>query len=143
MILLTTLLYILFIASAIVLVVVILLQEGRGGGLTDVLGQSGQATFGVGAAGINRFTFAMIGLFLGSALGIHYLNRSSIGDTVLEDAPISAPALPGDLGGDATGGAPAGGTPAGGAPAGNTPPSAPPSTPPGNTGGGDTPEQPK
>ena len=32
------------------------MQEGRGGGLTDALGTSGQQTFGVKAEGINKFT---------------------------------------------------------------------------------------
>jgi preprotein translocase subunit SecG len=70
-----TLLYILFVLAAIVLIVVILLQEGKGGGLTDALGTSGQATFGVGASGINRFTGITAGVFLVAALLIHILNR--------------------------------------------------------------------
>lgn len=97
----STILYILFVVSAIVLIVVILLQEGRGGGLTDALGTSGQATFGVGASGINRFTFVMIALFLGSALTLHLVNRqasgSSVVNSVLPDTPppIEGSALPG------------------------------------------------
>jgi len=95
MALLSILLYIVFVLSAIVLVVVVLLQEGRGGGLTDALGTSGQATFGVGAAGINRFTFVMVGVFLCSALAIHYVNRSVVSGSILNDkAPASAPATP-------------------------------------------------
>jgi preprotein translocase subunit SecG len=112
---LVPLLYILFIVSAIVLVVVILLQEGRGGGLTDALGTSGQATFGVGAAGINRFTFWAIAIFLGSALALHFLNRvTSSGSFVPASGP--PPVFPTD-----------GGTGPGG---GGTPP------PPGTPGGG-------
>ncbi len=84
------LLYILFVLAAIVLVVVILLQEGRGGGLTDALGTSGQQTFGVGASGINRFTGITAAVFLGSALLIHVLNRQIANRSVMNDA--SAPA---------------------------------------------------
>jgi preprotein translocase subunit SecG len=77
-----TLLYILFVLAAIVLVVVILLQEGKGGGLTDALGTSGQATFGVGASGINRFTGITAGVFLVTALLIHIMNRRAGQETV-------------------------------------------------------------
>ena len=96
--LLSILLYIVFVLSAIVLVVVVLLQEGRGGGLTDALGTSGQATFGVGAAGINRFTFVMVGVFLLSGLAIHYVNRTQTEGGVFGDMqsppPASAPVTP-------------------------------------------------
>lgn len=112
--LISVLLYIVFVLSAIVLVVVVLLQEGRGGGLTDALGTAGQATFGVGASGINRFTFAMIATFLLSGLAIHYVNRTAGTSSIVNQAPASAPLLPGDAG--------AGATP----PAGDAPP-APPS----------------
>jgi preprotein translocase subunit SecG len=134
--LISILLYIVFVLSAIVLVVVVLLQEGRGGGLTDALGTAGQATFGVGASGINRFTFVMIGTFLLSALAIHYVNRTAGMSTIVRDAPADMPVLPGGLGAPPTdgGGAPPpanGGTPA-------TPPQTPPSDPPPNPppGGG-------
>lgn len=92
--LLSILLYIVFVLSAIVLVVVVLLQEGRGGGLTDALGTSGQATFGVGAAGINRFTFVMVGVFLLSGLAIHFVNRMEVGGSVVPSTapPIAPPA---------------------------------------------------
>ena len=90
---LTILCYILFVLAAIVLVVVILLQEGRGGGLTDALGSSGQATFGVGTSGINRFTGATAAVFLGSALLIHVLNRQVAQSSVVGDSPaVEAPA---------------------------------------------------
>ena len=92
--LLITLLYILFVLAAIVLVVVILLQEGRGGGLTDALGTSGQQTFGVGASGINRFTGITAAVFLGSALLIHVLNRQVTTRSVVGDAPPPAQEAP-------------------------------------------------
>ncbi len=89
-----TLLYIVFVLAAIVLVVVVLLQEGKGGGFGGALGGAGEATFGVGASGINRFTGWVAVVFLVSALGIHVLNRNSASTTVLEsggDSMLSAP----------------------------------------------------
>ena len=90
--LLVILLYILFVIAAIVLIVVVLLQEGKGGGFGEALGVHGRETFGVGAKGINTFTGVTAGVFLGSALLIHVLNRSMAGDSVLKDAaPVSSP----------------------------------------------------
>jgi preprotein translocase subunit SecG len=82
--LLITFLYILFVLAAIVLIVVILLQEGKGGGLGQALGGHGQATFGVGAKGINTFTAWTAVVFLGSALVIHVLHRMEQGDLGVE-----------------------------------------------------------
>jgi preprotein translocase subunit SecG len=87
--LLITFLYILFVLAAIVLVVVILLQEGKGGGLTDALGTSGQATFGVGSSGINRFTGVAAAVFLASAVIIHVLNQKVSGQSVIPDSVMS------------------------------------------------------
>lgn len=89
-----TVLYILFVLAAIVLVVVILLQEGKGGGLTDALGTSGQATFGVGASGINRFTGATAAVFLASALLIHVLTRIESSSSVVPDAVPAVSTVP-------------------------------------------------
>ena len=103
---LTTLFYIVFVLAAIVLIVVILLQEGRGGGFGEALGSHGRETFGVGSRGINTFTAVTAGIFLGSALLIHVLNRAQSGTSVLgsdsvlpaEEAPLlqgpSAPPPP-------------------------------------------------
>jgi preprotein translocase subunit SecG len=85
---LNTLLYIVFVIAAIVLIVVILLQEGRGGGFGQALGEHGQQTFGVGAKGINRFTFYVAAAFLGSAIFLHVRNRSEVSSSVL-DATIT------------------------------------------------------
>lgn len=93
--LLTTLLYIIFVFAALVLVVVILLQEGKGGGFGDSLGVAGQQTFGVKAAGIQRFTAIVAVVFLASALLIHVLNRQALGGSVLDAGdplPITDPA---------------------------------------------------
>jgi preprotein translocase subunit SecG len=145
-----TLLYILFVLAAIVLIVVILLQEGKGGGLTDALGTSGQATFGVGASGINRFTGITAAVFLVAALLIHILNRR-VGEGSLagefgpptQSAPAQGgAAIPPPGGAPATtpgqtppappsGTAPSGGTPPSNpAPSGGTPQPSPPNQPP-------------
>lgn len=108
-----TFLYILFVLAAIVLVVVILLQEGKGGGLTDALGTSGQATFGVGSSGINRFTGATAAVFLVSALLIHVLNRIEGGRSVVSDSIMPAEFTQPPPGTDAPGGKTDGPTPAG------------------------------
>lgn len=120
----STLLYILFVLAAIVLVVVVLLQEGRGGGLTDALGTSGQQTFGVGASGINRFTGATAAVFLISALLIHYLNRQTTSVFTQGDAPPPIPASSTPM--------PGGAPDAGGA----APPAEPPTGPPAPPGDG-------
>jgi preprotein translocase subunit SecG len=93
MTLLSVALYIVFVLAAIVLVVVILLQEGKGGGLTDALGTSGQQTFGVGASGINKFTGWVGGIFLLTALGIHVANRIESQSGVVEQfgQPVVVP----------------------------------------------------
>jgi preprotein translocase subunit SecG len=94
--LLTILFYILFVLAAIVLIVVILLQEGRGGGFGEALGTHGRETFGAGSRGINTFTAVTAGIFLGSALMIHVLNRqSSQGSVIDELGETSAPVVPG------------------------------------------------
>lgn len=88
------LLYIVFVLAAIVLVVVVLLQEGKGGGFGGALGGAGEASFGVGASGINRFTGWIAVVFLVSALGIHVINRNSAGTTVLDGADNSLLSAP-------------------------------------------------
>ncbi|HVS10990.1 MAG TPA: preprotein translocase subunit SecG [Planctomycetota bacterium] len=119
-ILFSTLLYILFVVAAIVLVVVILLQEGRGGGFGEALGSHGRETFGVGSRGINTFTAVTAGIFLGSALLIHIVNRIQAEDTVFDG--VGAPAIEGR---SLPVGAPPGGI--------NVPPAQPPpQTPTGN-----------
>ena len=61
-------LWVLFFASAVLMSVVILLQEGKGGGLAEAFGGIGAETFGVKSGGINKFTFTLAGVFMGSAL---------------------------------------------------------------------------
>ena len=67
------LLWVVFFLSAILMSVVILLQESKGGGLAEAFGGVGAETFGVKSGGINRFTFLLAGLFIGSAILLHSL----------------------------------------------------------------------
>jgi len=62
-----------FIISSLLLIIVILLQESKGGGLAEAFGGIGAETFGVKSGGINRFTFLLAALFMGSAILIHTL----------------------------------------------------------------------
>lgn len=66
-------LWITFFVSAFFMIVVILLQEPKGGGLAEAFGGTGAQTFGVKSGGINRFTFTIFAVFLGSASLIHIL----------------------------------------------------------------------
>ncbi|KAA3609561.1 MAG: preprotein translocase subunit SecG [Planctomycetota bacterium] len=66
------LLYTIFFLAALLLTLIVLVQEGKGGGLTDAFGSSGQETFGVRAGGINRFTFGVFAVFVLSAMLIHW-----------------------------------------------------------------------
>jgi preprotein translocase subunit SecG len=90
------LLYIVFVLAAIVLIVVILLQEGKGGGFGEALGGHGQATFGVGAGGINKFTAWIAGVFLVSAMLITILGRKAEGSLVDLSGEPGIDAPPGD-----------------------------------------------
>lgn len=65
--------WITFSITALLLIVVILLQESKGGGLAEAFGGIGAETFGVKSGGINRFTFALAGIMMASAIGIHLL----------------------------------------------------------------------
>lgn len=79
---LETILYLTFALSSLLLIVVILIQEGRGGGLGDAFGGAGQQTFGVGARGITKFTAGVALVFMGSALTIVLLAKSSSGSVI-------------------------------------------------------------
>ena len=65
--------WVVFTGTALLLIVVILLQESKGGGLAEAFGGIGAETFGVKSGGINRFTFALAGMMMASAIGIHLL----------------------------------------------------------------------
>jgi len=64
MIFVQAVLWVLLILSVVLLIGVILLQEGKGGGLAEAFGGAGAETFGVKAAGINKFTSIVGAIFL-------------------------------------------------------------------------------
>ena len=146
MIVVQVILWILLLVSIFLLIGVILLQEGKGGGLAEAFGGVGAETFGVKAAGINKFTSIVGAVFLAVCIAL----------TLFKPAPSSAPALkdPGSFpnfnpsapqvpppvappNGGKSPNAPPGGS---SSPGGSTPPggSAPPSPP----SGGDKPPSP-
>jgi preprotein translocase subunit SecG len=65
------LLWILFLGSALLLSLLVLLQESKGGGLAEAFGGVGAETFGVKTRGISKVTFALAGVFVGSAVLLH------------------------------------------------------------------------
>ena len=94
------LLYIVFVLTALLLVAVILLQEGKGGGLSDAFGGAGTETFGVRSGGINKFTFGLFGVFVLSAMLIHWTseqdpNAGSVLGGQAGAAPLANPNAPG------------------------------------------------
>jgi preprotein translocase subunit SecG len=92
--------YTLFFLSALLLVLVILLQEGKGGGLSDAFGGAGAETFGVRSGGINRFTFGVFGVFVLSAMALHWMAGDPLKGSVMQGVPgVETPAtLPGEGG---------------------------------------------
>ena len=83
MIVVQVILWILLIVSIFLLIGVILLQEGKGGGLAEAFGGVGAETFGVKAAGINKFTSIVGAIFLALCISL----------TLFKPAPSDAPAL--------------------------------------------------
>lgn len=81
------LLYTIFFISALLLILIILLQEGKGGGLSDAFGGAGAATFGVRSGGISRFTFIVFGVFLLSAMALHWSSPDAMDGSVMEGTP--------------------------------------------------------
>ncbi len=63
--------WVLFFLSSVLLIVLILLQESKGGGLSEAFGGVGAETFGVKSGGINKFTFALAGVFCVAALVVN------------------------------------------------------------------------
>lgn len=89
------LLYTLFFISALLLILVVLVQEGKGGGLGGALGGAGAETFGVRAGGVNKVTFILFGVFVLSALALHWTADSANSGSVLDlNTAIEAPATP-------------------------------------------------
>jgi protein translocase SecG subunit len=83
MIVVQVILWILLIVSIFLLIGVILLQEGKGGGLAEAFGGVGAETFGVKAAGINKFTSIVGAVFLALCISL----------TLFKPTPSNVPAL--------------------------------------------------
>lgn len=96
-----------FFVSAFILIVVILLQESKGGGLGEAFGGVGAETFGVRPGGINKFTFALAGIFILSAVFIHPVGRWAHSVKRLPSKKTTAPLRGGPAGGPAPAPAPA------------------------------------
>jgi len=103
--------YTLFFLSALLLVLVILLQEGKGGGLSDAFGGAGAETFGVRSGGINRFTFGVFGVFVLSAMALHWMASDPLKGSVMQgvpgvESPETLPVGSGEAGGTGGTGSP-------------------------------------
>ncbi len=83
MIIVQVILWVLLVVSIFLLIGVILLQEGKGGGLAEAFGGVGAETFGVKAAGINKFTSIVGAIFLALCIAL----------TMFKPAPSNEPAL--------------------------------------------------
>ncbi|RMH04695.1 MAG: preprotein translocase subunit SecG [Planctomycetota bacterium] len=81
------LLYSVFFLSAVLLILVILVQESKGGGLGEAFGGAGQETFGPRAGGINRFTFGLFGVWILSALALHWTSGGAEEGSVMGSEP--------------------------------------------------------
>ena len=130
MIVVQVILWILLLVSIFLLIGVILLQEGKGGGLAEAFGGVGAETFGVKAAGINKFTSIVGAVFLALCISL----------TLFKPTPSNVPALKNpeafpNFGGQNDRVAPPPTPPSGGksSPPGSTPPGSGKSTPPGPT----------
>lgn len=87
----------LFVLAAVVLIAVILLQEGKGGGLAQAFGGAGAETFGVQTGSVNRFTAAVVSLFMLLAVlyaAIPEPEEAAPSDIVREVVPETPPAEP-------------------------------------------------
>lgn len=75
-----------------VLIAVILLQAGRGGGLADTFGGSGQAIFGSrGTVYLTRATTACAAIFMLTSLTLAVLSAQR-GRSLMERLPLKTPA---------------------------------------------------
>ena len=100
-----SILWVLFMFACVIVSGVILLQEGKGGGLGEAFGGAGQQTFGVKAAGINKFT-GWVALAVVILAVLITIVREDSG--VVLSGPTEVPAIPGVAPGAPDGGAPAG-----------------------------------
>jgi len=86
-------LWVLLIVSVVLLIGVILLQEGKGGGLAEAFGGAGAETFGVKAAGINKFTSIVGAVFLAICIALTVFKPKPAEDKPLVDLPSGPPGI--------------------------------------------------
>jgi preprotein translocase subunit SecG len=100
-----SILWVLFVFACIIVSGVILLQEGKGGGLGEAFGGAGQQTFGVKAAGINKFTgwVALVVVLLAVLITIVREDAGVVVGGAADEPPAIPGALP-DAGGGGDGG---------------------------------------
>ena len=100
-----SILWVLFTVGCVLVSTVILLQEGKGGGLGEAFGGAGAQTFGVKAAGINKFTtwVACIVILLAIAITKMRSGGGIVEGDLQDTAPLIVP--PGTSAPAQTGGA--------------------------------------
>lgn len=72
-----------FVALSAILVALVLMQEGKGGGLSGMMGASMGETFGFGGASkqIRKYTSVLAGVFMVMAVLLSFLGRSTLSGT--------------------------------------------------------------
>lgn len=94
-------LWFLLIVSIVVLIGVILLQEGKGGGLAEAFGGAGAETFGVKAAGINKFTALVGTVFLILCIALTKIRTEPTSSALIPgfkpETPQNQPAFPNNI----------------------------------------------
>lgn len=90
-----------FVALSAILVALVLMQEGKGGGLSGMMGASMGETFGFGGASkqIRKYTSVLAGVFMVMAVLLSFLGRSTLSGTAdrfigTDAATMPAPTAP-------------------------------------------------
>ena len=87
--LVSILILILFVLSALILILVILIQDDQGEGLGGLFGGGSSSAFGPRTGNVlTRFTSVVAAIFLVSAFGIAWLNRSPEAGDILQKARV-------------------------------------------------------
>lgn len=91
-----TVLLVIHLIVCFFLIGVVLLQQGKGADMGAVFGGSSQTLFGSGGAGnfLTRMTGVAATIFLITSLGLAYTSARRIHTTIMDDAPLSEPAVP-------------------------------------------------
>jgi preprotein translocase subunit SecG len=80
-------LLVIFVILSLLLVLLVIVQNDNSSGLGGIFGGSSDTTFGSGTGNIlTKVTYIVGALFLITALGLGYINRSQEGDGLLTQA---------------------------------------------------------